>query len=266
MKDILEKVKSVAREAGEAIMERYEKENEIMKKEDKTLVTEVDLLSEKIILEGLAEYGYGVLSEEKLGSVGRVDKKRIWVIDPIDGTMDFIKKTGEFSVMIGLVENGKSILGVVYQPSKNKMYYATLGGGAFLEENGEMIKLSVSKNNDCTEATMLGSRHHMKELEVKLCGDLGIVDFVTHGSAGLKICLIAEQEADIYINSSDKTAEWDICAADVILSEAGGKITDMSGDAFVYNRDNYINLNGFVCTNSLLHDEIIKGIKGIREV
>jgi len=106
----------------------------------------------------------------------------------------------------------------------------------------------------------------MKELEVKLCGDLGIVDFVTHGSAGLKICLIAEQEADIYINSSDKTAEWDICAADVILSEAGGKITDMSGDVFVYNRDNYINLNGFVCTNSLLHDEIIKGIKGIREV
>lgn len=264
MEKILEKVKEVVREAGGEIMKKYKGNNEISRKKDKTLVTEVDLLSEKIILEGLAEFDYGILSEEKLGANDRMSKKRVWVIDPIDGTMDFIKETGEFSVMVGLVENGKAILGVVYQPTKDKMYSAILGGGAFLEEGGQIKKLQVSKNDDCSNVSMLGSRHHMKELEVKLCQDLGIIDFITHGSAGLKMCLIAEQKADIYINSSDKTGEWDICAGGIILNEAGGKLTDMNGDDFVYNKEQYLNLEGFVASNGVLHEKVIEGIRKIR--
>jgi len=265
MQEILEKVKEVVREAGVEIMKKYGADNEIMKKKDKTLVTEVDLLSEKIILEGLKDFDYGILSEENLGANNRMGKERVWIIDPIDGTMDFIKKTGEFSVMIGLVENGKPILGVVYQPSEDKLYSAILGGGAFLEEKGKIKKLEVSDNKNFSKVTMLGSRHHMKELEVKLCQDLGIVDFVTHGSAGLKICLIAEQKAGLYINSSDKTGEWDICAGDIILSEAGGKLTDMDGNDFVYNREQYLNLEGFVASNGLLHKKVIEDIEMIRK-
>ena len=265
MQKILEKVKKVAREAGVEIMARYGADNEISKKKDKTLVTEVDLLSEKIILDGLAEYGYGILSEEKLGSRDRMSKKRVWIIDPIDGTMDFIKETGEFSVMIGLVENGRPILGVVYQPSVDKMYYASLGEGSFLEENGGIKKLEVSGNSDCAKASMLGSRHHMKGLEVRLCQNLGIVDFITHGSAGLKMCLIAEQKADIYINSSDKTGEWDICAGEIIINEAGGRVSDLDGDDFLYNRENYLNLNGFVVSNGVLHEKVIGEIGRARE-
>ena len=104
----------------------------------------------------------------------------------------------------------------------------------------------------------------MKELEVKLCQNLGIVDFITHGSAGLKMCLIAERKADVYINSSDKTAEWDICAGEIIINEAGGRVSDMNGNDFVYNKENYLNLNGFVVSNGALHEKVIEGIKKIR--
>ena len=264
MQEILEKVKKVARVAGSEIMKFYGSDNRIIKKADKTLVTEVDLLSEKIILKGLAEFDYGILSEEKLGANDRMNKKRVWVIDPIDGTMDFIKETGEFSVMIGLVENGKPILGVVFQPSVDKMYYATLGGGSFLEENGEITKLNVSQNNDYSQAKVFGGRHHVIELESCLCNDLGISNFIGHGSAGLKIGLIAEKKADLYISSIDKTGEWDICAGEIILKEAGGILTDMNGDEIKYNKKQYLNLNGFVASNGVLHKKVIEGIKKIR--
>ncbi|MDA3840512.1 MAG: 3'(2'),5'-bisphosphate nucleotidase CysQ [Patescibacteria group bacterium] len=264
MKEILEKVKDVAREAGAEIMKFYGEDNEISKKKDKTLVTEVDLLSEKIILEGLKEFNYGFLSEEKLGSAGRAESERVWVIDPIDGTMDFIKETGEFSVMIGLVENGKPILGVVYQPTKDKLYSAVIGGGSFLEEKGEIKKLEVSKIDDYSQACVFGGRKYIKGLEAKLCNDLGISDFLNHGSAGLKVGLIAEQKADLYISSIDKTGEWDICAGDIILREAGGKTTDMNGNDFIYNKKQYLNLDGFVASNGILHEKVIEEIKKIR--
>ncbi len=264
MKKILNEVKSVAREAGKEVMKKYKTSVEVIKKKDKTLVTEADFLSEKIILQGLSSFGYGFLSEESLESKGRIKEKRIWVIDPIDGTMDFIKKTGEFSIMIGLVENGRVILGVVYQPVGDKMFYAVSGEGAFLEKNKKIKKLEVSKNIDFSQATMLGSRHHIKPFDVALSEELGITDFLTHGSAGLKICLLAEQKADIYINSSNKTAEWDICAADIILTEAGGKISDLSGNTIDYNKKQYLNLNGYVASNGILHKKIIQKVKKIK--
>lgn len=264
MEKILEKVKKVARSAGKEVMKKYKSPIEVIKKKDKTMVTEADFLSEKIIFQGLSSFGYGFLSEESLGSKNRAKEKRVWVIDPIDGTMDFIKKTGEFSIMIGLVEDGQSILGVVYQPVEDNMYYAISGGGAFLEKKKKIKKLEVSKNSDSTQATMLGSRHHIKPFDVTLGEELGISDFLTHGSAGLKICLLADQKADIYINSSDKTAEWDICAADIILKEAGGKISDLSGNPINYNKKQYLNLNGYVASNEVLHKKIIQKIKKIK--
>ncbi len=264
MEEILEKVKAIVREAGSEIMRLYGAENIATEKPDKTLVTDADLLSEKIILEGLAEFDYGTLSEERLSSDDRITKKRTWVIDPIDGTMDFVKKTGEFSIMVGLVEDGKVILGVVYQPSEDKLYYATSGGGSFLEKNGAIKELKVSNNSDFSQITMFGARHHVREMEIKLYNNLGITDFITCGSAGLKMGLITEKKADVYINSSNKTAEWDICAGDIIVTEAGGMVTDLDGTPIVYNKESYLNLNGFVVTNGVLHDRVIEGIKSLK--
>ncbi|PLX21826.1 3'(2'),5'-bisphosphate nucleotidase CysQ [Candidatus Parcubacteria bacterium] len=264
MEKILEKVKEVVRRSGKEIMKNYGDDNEVTTKKDKTPVTEIDLLSEKIIIDGLSELGYGFLSEERLGSKDRLDDERIWVIDPIDGTKDFINQTGEFSVMVGLVENNESILGVVYQPAFDKLYFATKGGGAYLEEAGKIKKMNVSRTDDCGDIKMLASRYHMMDLEQNLSREMDITDFLSHGSAGLKIALIAEQKADLYINSSDRTAEWDICAADIIIREAGGMITDMNGSRIMYNKENYLNLKGYVVSNGLVHDKVLAKIKELR--
>jgi 3'(2'), 5'-bisphosphate nucleotidase len=262
MKKELEKAKIAARKAGEEILRFY---NEgaigIETKNNKTPVTEADLASEKIILNELSDFKYGIVSEEMLGSDDRKEKKRTWIIDPLDGTSDFISRTGEFSVMIGLVERGEPILGVVYQPVIDKMYYAVKGEGAFVEEKGETKKLIVSEKNNFKDFIMVASRHHLQPLDIAVFENLGMKEKITFGSAGLKIGLMTENKGDFYICPSHKTGEWDICAGDIILSEAGGKTSDLNGDKIKYNKDTHYNENGFVCSNGVLHEEIIIEIK-----
>jgi len=266
MEEILKKTKEIARKAGEEVLCFYDlNKTKINTKENQTPVTETDLASEKIIVEGLAKFDYGILSEEMLSSSDRFDKKRVWIIDPLDGTSDFISRTGEFSIMIGLVENGEPILGVVYQPALDKMYYATKGAGAFLEEKGSIRELSVSVKNNFEDFVMVASRHHLMPLDENIFKNLGMKEMITQGSAGLKIGLITENKGDFYIAPSPKTGEWDICAGDIILSEAGGKTSDLNGDKIMYNKEQYNNENGFVVSNGVLHEEIIAEIKKLKK-
>lgn len=248
----LEVLKEVIRDAGEAIMAYYSKDVDVSVKSDFSPVTEADLASERVLLQGLGKFGYGVLSEETEDNLGRLTYEKIWVIDPLDGTKDFIGRTGEFSVMVGLVERGEIVMGAVYEPVSRKLYYAMKGGGAFLEVDGGVAeKLSVSKISDFSKVRMLISRFHLLEYEKGLAKRLGINNMVECGSAGIKICRIAEGNAELYINSSDKTFEWDICAADIVLTEAGGKIIDLNGERFSYNKKESRNEEGVVASNGL---------------
>lgn len=264
----LETVKKVIKQAGKAALSYYgdNTENDITYKAKgkNAPVTQADLAAEKVILDGLREFDYGVLSEETSKDNDRFNKRRVWVIDPLDGTKDFILANGEFSILIGLVENKKPILGVVYQPIEEKLYYAQTGKGAFLEKkDGEPVKLKVSSQSDLGKMKMFVSRNHLLPHELKFSEKNG-VERITCGSAGIKACRIAEQHADIYVNSSDKTGEWDICAGDMIIQEAGGILTDLDGQPIVYNRKDNINRDGFVFSNNQRHQDILDELQACK--
>jgi 3'(2'), 5'-bisphosphate nucleotidase len=240
--------------AGEAVMSRYGRLDRARLKSASNPVTEADLVSQRIILEHLSVFDDGILAEETARTNRRLSQKRVWVIDPLDGTKDFLQQTGEFTIMIGLVEDHEPVFGLVYRPAADVLYFARKGKGAFKTSGGGgEEKLRVSRVADLTRATLLVSRNHRLSLEDRLAREMKISRVVPCGSAGLKICLIAEGGADLYLNTSGRTWEWDVMAADVILAEAGGRLSDLAGRAMTYNRPDPRNCDGFVASNGLIH-------------
>lgn len=259
-----EKASQLAKEAGEAALFYYHKEYAISDKGgDNGPVTQADHAANDVIVGGFKkEFDYGILSEETEDDLSRLEKERVWVIDPLDGTKDFIDKTDEFSIMIGLVEKGEPVLGVVYVPAEQIIYYALSGRGAFKQaEGGKPQRIQVSARNEFKDIILLTSRFHASNTVVKASADLGIKKTLTKGSAGLKICSIAEGSADVNINPSNKTWEWDVAAADIILSEAGGKLTDVFENRFTYNKKDPRNLQGYIASNNWRHYEIINEVR-----
>lgn len=260
----VEEIKKIAKTAGEEILKYYNEEYKIEYKtsDESSPLTEADLASNEIILSELEKYGYPILSEETKDDSKRLKSEYVWIVDPLDGTSDFVGKTDEFSVLIGLVQNGEPVLGVVYEPAKGVFYWAEKGEGAFMEKDGEVKKIQVSDKSNFEEMTILLSRNHLLEADKKLCEDLKIGKKKPRGSTS-KMCVISRGDAEIYVNTSDKTGEWDTCASEMILTEAGGKITDISGESIKYNKEIPKNLNGFVASNGKKHDEIVNQLRVI---
>ena len=257
----IEEIIDLAKKAGGKILEIYAEDFSVGEKSDQSPITKADLASEKIIVKNLQKYGIPILSEETADDKERLKSDYVWLVDPLDGTADFIQKTGEFSVMIGLVEKGQPIWGVIFEPVSGKCYFAEKDGGAYGEKEGRQEKLSVSPENDLTDFRMSISRNHLLPEEIRIFGELRMKKKITMGSAGLKLCRIASGESEVYINSSDRTSEWDTCAGLIILQEAGGKVTDMEGNALTYNNENTKHRKGYVASNGTNHDEIIDALK-----
>ena len=262
MSQELEEVIRLVKRAGKRILEIYQGEFEIYQKKDGSAVTQADFASEKIILSGLRNYDYGFLSEESEDDLSRLGKERVWIIDPLDGTNDFVERTGEFSVMIGLVDKNQPILGVVYLPVGGKLYCAEKGKGAYLIESGHSVKLEVSNVSNLSQARFVVSRSHFSDLEKEFLIRNEIEQFIHAGSTGVKLGLIAEGKADGYLTFTDRTSQWDICAPEVILKEAGGEVTDLRGENFIYNHREVRNLYGIAASNKKIHHQIIKNIGG----
>lgn len=255
----LNQVIKIIKQAGQAAMQYYNSDNEVSYKQGDSPVTEADLAAEKVILEGLKQFNYGILSEETDEENDRLNQQKVWIIDPLDGTKDFIQKTGDFSIIIGLVENQKAVLGVVYQPVLDIVYFATKGGGAYMQKKSQpAVRLHVSDTEQLSQMKILASRNHLGDVEVEFAKDNGIENFVRSGSAGLKIAKVASAEGDIYMNTSDRTFEWDICGGTVIINEAGGQITDMQGNEILFNKKNPRNLQGYIVSNGKRHEEIVE--------
>jgi 3'(2'), 5'-bisphosphate nucleotidase len=243
----LQKTIDLAKEAGKKVLEIYKGDFKEWEKKDKTVATEADIASQEIILKGLKEFGYGILSEETKDNLSRLKKERVWIIDPLDGTSDFVGKTGDFSIMIGLQERGETILGVVFQPTEQKLYFAQKEKGSFLKEKDlKQKRLKVSDCSDISKARFVASRFHFDKKEKDFIQENNIDNTVFKGSTGLKMGLISEGKADIYISFASKTCQWDTCAPEIILREAGGVVTDIKGEKFVYNREELRNLNGIL--------------------
>jgi len=261
----IEKVIDLVKNAGEAVLKVYSKQNpRIYHKKDSSPVTEADYLSEKILFSGLQIYGWRILSEETKDDLSRLNKEKIWIIDPLDGTRDFLNKTGEFSVMVALVDKRKPFLGVVYKPVDDKIYFAVKGEGAFLKEKDKALKrLKVSEISSLSEARLVFTRSHLNEMEKKFIQNLKTRRITFMGSVGVKLGEIAEGKADGYISISNKTSQWDICAPEIILKEAGGVVTDLSGGEFIYNRKEINNDNGIVASNGKIHFQMLKKLHQI---
>lgn len=245
-----------ALKAGDIVMDIYKKEFKKFTKEDDSPITEADLKSNQIIKERLTKTGIHLLSEEEQDDLSRLNQKRVWVVDPLDGTTDFVNRTGEFTVMIALVDNQRPVLGIINYPSKETIYLAEKNQGAFRYSKGNWKKIFVSKTDNMKNAHAVGSRHHLSKQEKSLIKNLGIGKFSSLGSS-LKVCSISEGESDVYITTTNKMKEWDTCASYCIISEAGGKMTDMLGNDLLYNNKKVVHPYGILATNGLLHQKVL---------
>lgn len=246
-----------ATKAGREIMKVYEKDFSSKMKEDGSPITIADLKSNKIIKEILSKTGHKILSEEDKDDKKRLDENRVWIVDPLDGTTDFVKRTGEFTVMIGLVDNGKPLLGIIYWPTENTLFAAQRGCGAWRFTNNSWKRNWVSKVSELSKCRAVGSRYHISDAEKDLFKKLQLSKFSSVGSS-LKVAQISSGAAEVYLTTTNKMKEWDTCASYCIVSEAGGKMTDMLGNDLSYNQKNVNHLNGILVTNGLVHDIIVK--------
>jgi len=209
-------------------------------------VTAADLAANTYIVETLqAQVGdrpFAYLTEETFKTdpdQARLDTEYLWVIDPLDGTKDFIQKNGEYAVHIALVQNQRPILAVVVRPAVARLYFATLGTGAFVEvRDGAIAPLQVSQRDQLDELIVVTSRSHRGDRFNQLMQQFPCQTQKPVGSLGGKFAAIAEQEADVYVSISGQSApkDWDLAAPELILTEAGGILTHFDGTPLLYNQ------------------------------
>jgi len=254
----------LARAAGAAILEHYEGPLKIAQKNsenDAEPVTQADTIANELIVSRLKREfpNDGILAEESVDTMRRLEKSRVWMVDPLDGTNGFIDGNGDFAVQIGLAEDGQCMLGVVYQPLPGVMYRAVRGEGTWIERpNFDPTRATVSQTHALSDMRLAASRSHRSPRMNKVVERFGFKDEVQRGSVGIKIGLLIEQQCDVYIHLSSRTKQWDTCAPQVILTEAGGRLTDLFGYPLSYNVPDVQNRNGLVASNGFSHDQIVE--------
>ena len=254
----------LARTAGAAILEHYEGPLNIKQKnydDDIEPVTQADTIANDLIVTGLKREfpDDGILAEESVDTQRRLGKSRVWMVDPLDGTNGFIDGNGDFAVQIGLAEDGRCVLGVVYQPLTGVLYRAVRDAGTLIERpQFEPERATVSETKKLSEMRLAASRSHRSPRMNQVIEQLGFEAEVQRGSVGIKIGLLIEQQCDVYIHLSPRTKQWDTCAPEVILTEAGGRISDLFGYPLNYNVPDVQNRNGLVASNGVSHDQIIE--------
>jgi 3'(2'), 5'-bisphosphate nucleotidase len=257
----------LAREAGKIVLEYYNTPLHVEQKEgayDSEPVTEADRASNALIVSRIRHEfpDDGILAEESIDTERRLGKSRVWMIDPLDGTKGFISRGPDFAVQIGLAVDGESVLGVVYQPLPDIMYWAARGAGSWIEREGEeALRARVSDVTDLRHMRLAASRSHRSPRMDRVVRALGLEQEVQRNSVGVKVGLLIEQQCDLYIHLSSHTKQWDTCAPEAILREAGGHFTDLFGSPLRYNSPEVENRNGIVATNGAAHDRIIEQLK-----
>jgi len=238
---------AAAREAGNAVMEVYASDFAVEHKDDKSPLTLADKRSHEIIVKRLSNITgktIPILSEEGRG-IPYEERKNwdyFWLVDPLDGTKEFIKRNGEFTVNIALIQGHRPVLGVIYVPVTETLYYAREGAGAYKESKGSTIKLPELQTRG--RFTIVGSRSHatpeLAAFVEEMKKNHGEVDFISAGSS-LKFCLVAEGKADVYPRLGP-TMEWDTAAGQAIAEQAGVSVIDRETKRpLVYNKPNLLN-------------------------
>ncbi|MGK7915035.1 MAG: 3'(2'),5'-bisphosphate nucleotidase CysQ [Prochloraceae cyanobacterium] len=233
-------------------------------------VTSADLATNHYILEqlqqALGSYDFGYLSEETHQGTEPLPQEWVWIIDPLDGTRDFIDQTGEYAVHIALAYQGQPVLSVVAVPEREKLYFAIKDNGTFVETRDHTVTpIRVSERNKVEELYLVASRTHRDERFQKLINRLPFKDKNYVGSVGCKISTILEKNSDVYISLSGKSApkDWDFAAPELILTEAGGKFTHFNGNPLTYNQGDVRQWGGLMASNGHCHETLCQKAKGI---
>jgi 3'(2'), 5'-bisphosphate nucleotidase len=248
--------------AADILLEHYAQPVEVRQKFDGP-VTAADLASDRYILEQLQEHcgteQFAYLSEETLGGCERFERPFVWVIDPLDGTRDFIDRTGEFAVHIALVKGSEPLLAAVAWPVRDRVYAARAGGGAFvLDRGGTRTPLRVSGRRELEHCRVIVSRTHRDWRLDALLARLPKAEQIVRGGLGCKLCSIAAGEAEVYIGLSGKSApcEWDLAAPQIVLTDAGGAVSRFDGEPLVYNREDTHLWGGLIASNGFTHHRL----------
>lgn len=250
-----EKELKAAIEAGllakEKILEIYHQKFDVEIKEDNSPVTIADKTADKIIKEYLANLfpTYAFLTEESEDNLDRLSNDLVWIVDPVDGTKDFVAHDDEFTTNIALSYKHKIVVGVVVVPAKNEIYFASENNGSFYQ-NGNEKPIRIHVNDKTSDLTCLTSVFHLNKDELALIEKHS--DLIKHTEkygSSIKSCRIAQGLAEIHYRCSPNTKEWDTAAIQVIVEEAGGVFLDLNLNEIRYNREDVYNRNGYIVAN-----------------
>ncbi len=259
-------VRPIAWDATTTVLKYYQPQEDLQVRDkggEEGLVTAADLASNSIILQGLYHYfdrdRFAFLSEETDDDLVRLDRDWVWIIDPLDGTTDFVNRTGEFAIHIGLAYQQRPVLGVVALPSVNKLYTAIVGMGATVEDrSGHCQTLRVSAQTELAAMGAIASRSHRSPRLDFILEQLPKAASLAVGSIGGKFVAIAEGRADYYVSVSGQSApkDWDYCAPELILVEAGGKLTRFDRSVLSYNNPDVAQWGDILASNGHCHDRL----------
>ncbi len=274
MEEIATLARSVGWGAAKILRSYYQGENLDINKDKKDgPVTAADLATNHYILEKLQAVfdtdTFGYLSEETHKDNERFLQDWVWVIDPLDGTRDFIDKTGEYAIHIALAYQGRPVIAVVAVPEAEKLYYATKGQGTFVETpDGTVKSIRVSQRDRFEDLSLVVSRTHRDERFQSLIDQMPFRARNYVGSVGCKISTILEGQSDVYISLSGKSAakDWDFAAPELILTEAGGQFTHFNGNPLTYNNGDARQWGGLMASNGHCHEELCQKATALLEV
>jgi len=260
--NLIEQLIKISKEAGKAILEIYNTNFDYQIKEDLSPLTDADTLSHNIICERLKVLtpGIPILSEESCNIPFSIRSQwcQYWLIDPLDGTKEFIKKNDEFTVNIALIENNNPIIGLIHNPVLNTTYWGSELGTFLSKKNNNPKKIAVQKSQLIKSRIICSRSHKSEELEVYL-RSIGKHQII-HAGSSLKFCSIASGESDIYPRFNP-TSEWDTAAGQCIVESAGGTVKTLDGKRMQYNKKQSLINPGFICYSGTNNENIEKFFK-----
>ncbi len=276
MGEILEAAIEIAYSAGQKMMEEvYGKDTVTLIKPDTTKLTQADIDANAYIFESLRKKfpGHSIMSEEEPETPEqtkrRLQNPNVWIFDPLDGSEDFEefvkgdkKKAGDFAVQIAYLFEGVTRASAVYLPAHGKMYTAQRGEGAYLHYPGNYVRIHVSRRTLDDSILTISRKAYTHENAQLLAKKFGARGFIREGCRGVRICSVAEGKADAaFVNDTVKAGEWDTCAPELILTEAGGMATDYNGKPIAYNKEKPMLPKGGVFTNDVLHSRTLRAMQ-----
>jgi 3'(2'), 5'-bisphosphate nucleotidase len=256
-----------AERAGRKLKEMY-LQFEAIPNAPANISTEADRNSQEIILTFLREQfpADAFCAEEETPALLGVPRlgPHLWIVDPIDGTRGFARKNGEFSVMVGFAAQGRPVVGVVLEPAKDRVTYASFGGGCWRRDGGaEPVRCHVTTTADLSAATLTQSHSRDPNKPSKEVVALHPARVIETYSAGIKLALVARGEADVYLNTYENFHDWDIAAGHILVTEAGGQVSGLKGQELHYGEDGAWQRHGLLGTNGKIHAGAVTALAAV---